>query len=244
MADDPILPLGTPRSLVDVAVRTVMSFLADLHTVMPGQIVDFDPKTGLASITPMVDHQLWNDDGTRTYETYPTLTDVPIGFTRGGGFVVSLPMAKGDYVLVLFNESSIDEYRQTGQVAQPQDSRRHSIGWPWALPCGFPDAMPLAEGDATARGSSLIIGKDGSNEQIRIASGSILLGADASEFVAMADKVNAQFNAVLSALTAGATGCVPSAAGAASDGGKAGFVAAKSSIGTFADVSATLTKAR
>jgi hypothetical protein len=97
---------------------------------------------------------------------------------------------------VSFGEASLGEWRTTGQHSQPSDARRHSVGWPWCVPGLYPDTKPLAAGDQTARDAGLVIGKDGSNEQIRFAAGEIKAGANATDFVALATLVANELTAI------------------------------------------------
>lgn len=226
---------GLPRTLGEVVEKRIRSMLSNVHTTMAGKVVTFYPATSTQGATADVElgaqHQVFDDDGARTYEDYPVLQAVPVGALRAGGFVVWLPIAVGDYVLVLFNESSIDEWRSSGQKGAPTDSRRHSIGWPICIPMIAPDSAPLAAGDIAARAAGMVIGKDGSSEQIRIASGSIQMGATATDFVALASKVDALFAVI--------AGVVPVSPG----GGSAIIAAVKTYLTTHSTVAATITKA-
>src|SRR5581483_620344 len=71
---------------------------------------------------------------------------------------------------------SLAEWRQTGETSEPADVRRHSAGWPIAIPGVFPDTKPLDPLDLAARAAGMIVGRDGEPEQIRIQSGLIQIG--------------------------------------------------------------------
>jgi hypothetical protein len=234
---------GIPRTLGETIDKRVRSFLSNVHTSMPGKVVTFYPATAttgpMADVELAVKHQVFDDDGNRTYEDYQTLQAVPVGCLRAGGYVIWLPVVAGDTVNVLFSESSIDEWRSSGQTSKPWDARRHSIGWPICVPIIAPDVMPLAVGDAAARLAGMVVGRDGQDEQIRIGPGTIQIGATATDFVALSSKVDALFTAlgnVFSSWTPVAT-----------DGGAAlkTLLSAPSPAGFHpATVAATLTKAK
>jgi len=155
----------------------------------PGQVVSYDPATQCADVQPMLKRQLLDDDGNKVYESLPLLPAVPICFPRAGGYCITLPMAAGDFVWVNCSDASMAEWLATGQESEPWDTRKHGLSGAIAYPGVYPDTKPLASGDHSARVAGMVIGKDGGDEQIRIQPGVIQLGAAASDFVALSQKV-------------------------------------------------------
>jgi hypothetical protein len=47
------------------------------------------------------------------------LVDVPILFPRAGGFFISLSIQIGDYIQVIFHETSIDEFLTKSAAQAP-----------------------------------------------------------------------------------------------------------------------------
>jgi len=182
---------GLSRSQIEIITKIVRAHLAEVHTALPGKVVRYDSAKQLADVQLQVKMSVWDDDQKRVYEEIPILPEVPVGFMRGGGYFCSLPLAVGDFVLVIFSESSMQEWRSTGQLSEPAgDARRHSVGWPFCIPCGYPDTSPLASGDNPARQAGLVFGKDGSTEQIRFANGVIEIGVGTLQKVALETKVD------------------------------------------------------
>lgn len=167
-----------------------------MHVWLPGAVQAYDGTTNLADVQVLVEHPVFDDDGRiDEYENLGVLAGVPVGFYRAGGFYMSGPVAAGDEGILLFASTAIGEWRNSGQRSQPKDPARHSLGYPYFLPCAFNDTRTLP--DATARAAGLVIGKEGSSEQIRIATGSIQAGASgASPLPTQAD-----YNALLAALS-------------------------------------------
>lgn len=181
---------GDPTSLADVVTGAIDATLGKIHTSMPGKVVSYNSLAQTADVQPMCKRQLFTADGEKVYESLPLLPGVPVCFPRGGGYVVTFPLQAGDTVVLVFSEAGLAEFLETGSEAEPWDTRRHHISNAVAIPSISPDTAPLASGDNSARTAGIVIGKDGANEQIRFASGSIKLGADATDFVALASLVN------------------------------------------------------
>lgn len=181
---------GDPTSLADAVTGAIDATLGKIHTSMPGKVVSYNSLAQTADVQPMCKRQLFNADGEKVYESLPLLPAVPVCFPRGGGYVVTFPLQAGDTVVLVFSEAGLAEFLATGSEAEPWDTRRHHISNAVAIPSISPDTAPLASGDNSARTAGIVIGKDGANEQIRFATGSIKLGADATDFVALASLVN------------------------------------------------------
>ena len=64
---------------------------------------------------------------------YPLLVDCPYFVLQGGGAYIDMPIKKGDDCLILFNDRNIDDWWDTGNVAVPADTRKHSISDGFAL---------------------------------------------------------------------------------------------------------------
>ena len=59
---------------------------------------------------PVLKRVLPNLDGELVSEQLPVLSDVPVLFPRAGGFFISFPIQPGDFVQLVFNEVSIDDW--------------------------------------------------------------------------------------------------------------------------------------
>jgi hypothetical protein len=143
------------------------SFANRLFKAGPGIVRIYDPVTNTAFVQPAVKHAMPTEDGGRVFEDLPEIPFVPVIFPRAGGFVMRTPVAPGDSVLLVYCDSSLAEWRQGGGTAEPEDARRHSIGWPVAIPGFFPDSSPMSAIDGAAAALQMIIGQDGGS-QLRI----------------------------------------------------------------------------
>lgn len=64
---------------------------------------------------------------------YPLLADVPVIILGGGGYNLTLPIAKGDQCMLLFNDRDIDNWAVGNESAGTATSRLHSMADAFAL---------------------------------------------------------------------------------------------------------------
>ena len=193
--------MTTPRTpeLEDVLRLALENFQSSLHVALPGRIESYDASSQTASVKPLVKNTFIDDEGVDVVETLPVINRVPIQFMRGGGFFMSFPVVKGDHVLLVFNERSIDKF-QTGDGGDtdPVDIRMHNLSDAVAIPGFYPDSKALAD----AHVSNAVLGKDGGT-QIHVADGKIELGAEGSSDKASLDsKIQIELTRIAGELTA------------------------------------------
>jgi hypothetical protein len=191
-------------TLAEVLRTAIENRLLDVHTAIPGKVVTYDAARQTADVQPMVRHAFRRSDGSTAFEDLPVCPSVPVAWPSGGGFYLHLPLAAGDTVMLVFSQSATGAYRETGQLSPPGDLRRHSPGYPIAIPMRL--AVPQVMADAPASGQAVAIVAPGGHLRV-----SATGGAASSEFVALSEKVTAQLQALKDAIT----GAVP----LAQDGG-------------------------
>jgi len=160
------------------------AILGELHISMPGRVKSYDAAKQTAEIIPCVRGTIPDGDGNTIHEDLPVIPNVPIAWPRGGGFYMHFPLAVGDHVWLVFNTTSFAQWRATGEVSDPGDLRRGTISYPWAYPGAAPDAQHFT--DAPAAGQAVLGG------------GVFRVGGPSADFVALAAKVDANFNAIKS----------------------------------------------
>ncbi len=62
-----------------------------------------------------------------TLLNYPLLVDIPVLILSGGNSGLTFPIVQGDQALILFNDRSIDNWFQSGQVGPVASPRLHSL---------------------------------------------------------------------------------------------------------------------
>jgi len=214
--------------------------LRGLHTSMPGQVQSYDAASQTADILPQLKRQIPDGDGGFTVEDLPVLPGVPVCFPRGGGCFVSFPLQKGDFVLVVFAERAIGNWRQKGQASNPGDLRMHPLAGAQAIPCNlYPSSQALQSADA----NNMVLGRDGTPAaQISITDALVKLGGG-DQFVALANLVMQRLNTIQDKFD---NHTHTTALGSCTAGGATGAVASAvpdSTIGTLADVAAQNVKA-
>lgn len=163
--------LGQTRtpSLAEVLQSAINNSLFDLHTSLPGKIETYYPDEQKADIKPLIQRDLIDENGNELdTESIPVLPDVPIIFPRANDYFISMPIKKGDFVLLIFCERSIDQYMAgSGQEVDPVDLRTHDLSDAIALP-GF---APFVKAIKDISTDNLVLGKDNSGIQIHIKDG-------------------------------------------------------------------------
>ena len=194
-------------TFVEVIREAITSRLLDVHTAIPAVVQSYDASTQTCEATPVVARTVFDEDGEKVQEELPAISNIPVVWPRGGGFFATLPLTKGDHVMLLFSEAAMGQWRSSGEISEDGDLRRHGLGYPVALPGIAPDSSPITD----ARNDAAVIGKDGSDAQVAITDTEIVIGKGAVEKLARADRVIASMKA---AADAGALAAVPN------DGGK------------------------
>lgn len=166
--------------------------LLKLHTSAPGKIVDYDESAQTATVQLVVQEEAGDAD---TFETIPALTDVPIAWPAGGGYAITMPLVAGDLVLVVFSAVDDTQWRATGDIAPPNNLRRHGL-YAKAIPCGGLDSKTLP----SHSGKLYISSQDGSGSGV-VLDGTLVELAGGADFVALSAKVDAAFTSVMGYLT-------------------------------------------
>ena len=179
---------------LDIQVDVIRDELADLHTCMPAEIVgvrEGKDARQFVDVLPTLQRVVIDADGIAVNEAYPVIPMVPVGYAQGGGFFVSLPLAVGDIVLLVFAERSLDAWIESARhgaqsAIVPGDVATHSLQGAIALPCGPAPRGSLLTGVDAA---DVVIGTTGGTILQRWkADGSVSL-AEGTQFVALANLV-------------------------------------------------------
>ena len=103
------------QEFVQAVHDSVKKGLDGVHTAMPGEIVAYDPATGLATVKPAMKFK--KPDGTTI--DFPQITGVPVLFQQGAGqgATVAFPVKAGDGCLIVVGEQSLD-YWMYGQETE------------------------------------------------------------------------------------------------------------------------------
>lgn len=169
-------------TLVQLIKQAIDNRLIDVHTAIIAKVERYDHQKQLVDVSPVLK---------RHGEDLPMLCDVPVLFPCAGGFFISLPIQPGDYVQVLFNETSIDDF--LAESASNIDSiSRFSLQGAVAIPGIYPQSKAITG----THKSHLVLGKE-HGVHIHIDGEKIRLGSDkASEALALAKAVREELEKI------------------------------------------------
>lgn len=121
--------MSTPV-LSDVLRQAFRSYLNDFRVALPAKIEKYDALKSKANVKPQIKDVRLNGE----VITLPVIVNVPVIFpqTKNGGF--SFPLERGDGVLLIFSDRSLDEWLSRGDDVPYTDSRQHSITDAIAIP--------------------------------------------------------------------------------------------------------------
>lgn len=112
----------------------VAGILSGIHTCMPAVVESYEYAKQRASVKPVLTRAY--KDG--TLATFPVITNVPVLFPRAGTASLTFPVAKGDTVLCLFSERSLDLYLANGDTSEINAERQFDLSDAIAIPGIFP----------------------------------------------------------------------------------------------------------
>jgi hypothetical protein len=114
-----------------------------MWTALPGIVKAVDLLKMTVSVQPTIQGTVELPSGETQSVDLPLLINVPICFPKAGGFVLTLPIAVGDEVLVVFSSRCIDSWWQNGGVGRPMESRMHDLSDGFCIPgpCSVPNVV-------------------------------------------------------------------------------------------------------
>ena len=178
--------------------EAIESALIDVHVALPASVQSYDPVTQTANVQLQLKRMLPKEDGQYATEDLPVLENIPVQFPRTKMFAFTLPIAAGDFGLVVFSEMSLDQWRSKAANTSPGDIGRHTLtGGVFQ-----PGLMPNSEAISDDIADDVVMGEIG-GVQVRVKPGGVCEivtggGPAAADFVAMAGKVLSEFQNVAS----------------------------------------------
>lgn len=153
----------------ETAIRTALEgHQAGVWSAMPGVVQSVNLAKMTCTVQLAIQGAIIDENDATQNVNYPVLGDVPIVFPGCAGFLITMPIAAGDEVLVVFASRCIDSWWQNGGVDnQPMEARMHDLSDGFAIP--GPYSQPNVAGSISS-----------SDLQIRNKAGTVYLsiGAD------------------------------------------------------------------
>ncbi len=132
-------------NLTDVVNAFLDDFKDKLNTSFVGVVVSYNEITQEADIKPVVRKKRRNVQlGEESTVSIPTLLCVPIAWPGGDGSSIVSGLAKGDSVVCIVADRSIEDWQISGLAdIFPLSDRRFDLSDVFAFPCIRPTVAPL-----------------------------------------------------------------------------------------------------
>lgn len=196
--------MGAEPTLTEIVRLAIESKLLDVHVSLPCRVESYDPATITVEALPMVRRAIEDADGKIQHEELPPIPNVPVLFPSSSAFSGAWPLVPGDFVLVVFCSSAIGSWRESGDIADPVDLRRHDLSHAVAIPCVWPAAQAPTKIATNPTAMLLEVNAPVTHVQV---------GAAATDYVANAELVFAELGKIATGIGgAGGTYTPPTAA--------------------------------
>lgn len=145
--------------MTNLARRIMRHVMAELHVMIPGEIIRYDHTQQRADVHIGVRRPYL--DGLD--EDAPIITDVPVIFPRSGGASITFPVLPGDTVMIAFADRDIDAWVQHGANEMPADVRMHTTIDAVAIP----GLIPFSTGSMSENNTDVLLTYQGTNIRIK-----------------------------------------------------------------------------
>jgi len=141
-------------NLSDVVNQVIGTYMSDIHTCMPGEIISYQSSKKTATVLPSVKMKFSTDE----ILSMPLITNVPVFFPGSSDAVIHFPLKKGDSGLLVFSEKSLENWiASSGGEVEPGDPRKFSLTDAFFIPGVF---TPKNPGKAVTGSGMEILYKD------------------------------------------------------------------------------------
>lgn len=158
-------------SQYEVLNAAIAKRLLEVHTLMPGRILSYNPNERTAQVQPCPKRKFRGQDES---VPLPVLPRAPVAFPGGGGMSITWPLLPNDDCLIGYAERSLEGWADTGGVYDPLVNRRHHLADGIVLPF-----IAVRSVELPASVSEMTIGKSDGTALIKInlATGQISLAS-------------------------------------------------------------------
>lgn len=136
---------STTPTFTEVIKNAIEARLVDVHTSIPGEVVAFYPEKQMADVQPALKRKFANGK----IEPLPVVTNVPVVYPRSSNSIIYFPLSKGDSVLMIFAERSIDRWAAQGGIVDPADVRKFHLSDAVCIPGPYSAAQSFTVPDPT-----------------------------------------------------------------------------------------------
>lgn len=158
---------------LDKSRRERSDFSRTLRVAVPGVVTEVNYSAQTVSVQPTIREKI-EMDGTYQWVELPILINVPFFVYSGGGYCITLPVSPGDECLVIFADSCIDAWWQSGGVQNQVERRRHDLSDGMAI-VGFRSQVHTVPGYS---GDSVQVRTEDGGTFIDLKPGQVTINAD------------------------------------------------------------------
>lgn len=120
MSDDPRdVPL---EGLLDLVVDLVCDRIRGFEI---GRVTAYDSAKQKVSVQPVVQRSHLDESGKRVSKPSQEVHDAIVVFPGAATGRITVPVARGDYGLIIYSSVSLDRWKLRGGLVDPGDDRRH-----------------------------------------------------------------------------------------------------------------------
>jgi hypothetical protein len=112
------------QGLTDFIREFLDYYFTQVHTSLPGVVVEYDAGKRRATVQPSLKRRT----GNKEYIAFPLLIDVPVQFPGTKRWAIHFPLEEGDEVAVFFSERALEAWKDVGQGGiEDSDPRRYDL---------------------------------------------------------------------------------------------------------------------
>lgn len=144
----------------------------ELRVCLPGRIEKYDPDTHLAEVQPLFKRKFY---GRKIATSLPIINRVPVVHPRTSKALIRLPVARGDIVMMVFSDRSLEAWLQgDGAEGEIKDPRQHHLSDAYAILGGYPEGNTISVDNPNAlvfhveQGTKMTMG-NGEDELLQLA---------------------------------------------------------------------------
>lgn len=119
---------------VEVLEQAMDGKLSSVWTALPALVVSFDASKRTCVAQATIQMQFCDEKKVTRWVTLPVISDAPVQFPGGGGFVMTFPLKAGDEGILVFAARCIDHWWERGQVQQQAEVRMHDLSDAFFIP--------------------------------------------------------------------------------------------------------------
>lgn len=158
---------------LDKARRERSDFSRTLRVAITGVVTEVNYSAQTVSVQPTIREKI-EINGTYQWVELPILINVPFFVYSGGGYCITLPVSPGNECLVIFADSCIDAWWQSGGVQNQVERRRHDLSDGMAI-VGFRSQVHTVPGYS---GDSVQVRTEDGGTFIDLKPGQVTINAD------------------------------------------------------------------